>query len=148
MCIEFQTSSLITSHFSPVQELISNLPGAGPGFKSRAGLKACLLASSRWELTLLGRPPPSEARLGCKLHSFCWSCCTALLPVLAYLFPASSIVFITVEAHLHLVEQVANRRKSSLLIWHLTLPPNLSGCLCCHAVTVTVCSDVICSEQA
>ena len=29
---------------------------------------ACLLASSRWEPTLLGKPPPSEARLGCKLN--------------------------------------------------------------------------------
>ena len=32
----------------------------------RAG--ACLLASSRWEPALLGRPSPSEARLGCKLN--------------------------------------------------------------------------------
>ncbi len=30
----------------------------------------CLLASSRWEPALLGRPSPSEARLGCKLTHF------------------------------------------------------------------------------
>ena len=53
-------------NFGPVQDLTIAFPGTGPGFKSWAELKACLLASSRWEPALLSRPSPSEARLGCK----------------------------------------------------------------------------------
>ena len=61
---------LFTSQFSRVQELVIGLPGVGAGFKSLAGLKACFLASSRWEPILLSRPSPKEARLGCKLNIF------------------------------------------------------------------------------
>ena len=68
--IQTEFSSL-ASHFSLVQEWTFDLPGTGPGFKFWAGLRACLLASSRWELTLHSRPSPSEARLGHKYFMFC-----------------------------------------------------------------------------
>ncbi len=43
---------------------------------ARAG--ACLLASSRWEPALLGRPSASEARLGCKLDFVLAELCFSL----------------------------------------------------------------------
>ena len=61
--LDLDESSLFTSGFSFVLELTIGPRGTGPGFKSWAGLEACLLASSRWEPTLLSRPSPSEARL-------------------------------------------------------------------------------------
>ena len=63
--------SFFSSDISTVQELNTGLPCSGPWFKSWAGLRACLLASSRWEPTLLSRPSPREPRLGYKLTSFC-----------------------------------------------------------------------------
>ena len=66
MLLMLMRSVLAASPFRPVQDVMSCLSSSGPGFKSWAGLKACLLASFRWEPTLHSRPSPSEARLGCK----------------------------------------------------------------------------------
>ena len=114
MATENEPSTLNISFFSLTQELNIGPSDLSQIFKSQAGLKACPLASSRWEPTLPSRPSPREATLGCKSRFFkvspvCYitlalaaQACSCLCKVMTYAsacFPSSLPVFIPVLRH-------------------------------------------------